>query len=73
MLRFMKASSLWSLRLGFSNKQDQAIDGLGLEKFLGESFAQKVDRKLPSFLADSPKTIEDFTAQRMVAYKNSLR
>jgi len=52
----MKKSSLWSLRLGFSGKQTSAIEKLGLEKFLKQSYNSKFDTALPDFLQDQPKT-----------------
>ena len=60
----MKRSTLWSLRLGFSNKQAQIIDNLGFEKFLKQSFASKIETTIPEFLSDSPKTIAEFKANR---------
>lgn len=53
----MKKSNLWSLRLGFSGKEAERIEKLGIEKFLKKSFASKVDTQLPSFLEDDPKTL----------------
>ncbi|MBE8727180.1 DUF1800 domain-containing protein [Flavobacterium hungaricum] len=52
----MKKSSLWSLRLGFSGKQADKIEKLGLEKFLKHSYDSKFDREFPAFLQDQPKT-----------------
>jgi uncharacterized protein (DUF1800 family) len=60
----MKKASLWSLRLGFSNKQASEIEKLGLEKFLSKSFETQYDAILPEFLKDEPKTIEDLKATR---------
>ena len=53
----MKTASLWSLRLGFSGKQSEAISENGLKKFLELSFATKVDTKIPHCLESSPKTL----------------
>ncbi|WP_281634014.1 DUF1800 domain-containing protein [Flavobacterium luteolum] len=53
----MKKSSLWSLRLGFSGKEADEIEKLGIEKFLKKSYASKVDKQLPTFLEDDPKTL----------------
>ena len=53
----MKKSSLWSLRLGFSGKEADEIEKLGIEKFLKKSYASKVDKQLPAFLEDDPKTL----------------
>jgi uncharacterized protein (DUF1800 family) len=60
----MKRSILWSLRLGFSNKQAQTIEILGLEKFLEQSFSSKIDTEIPEFLSESPKTLAEFKAIR---------
>ncbi len=60
----MKKSSLWSLRLGFSNKQSQLIDEIGLEKFLQLSFNSKVDYNIPTFLDGSPKSIAELKDRR---------
>ncbi|MCC9072831.1 DUF1800 domain-containing protein [Flavobacterium sp. F-65] len=53
----MKKSNLWSLRLGFSGKEASEIEKLGLEKFLKKSYSLKVDKQLPAFLDDDPKTL----------------
>ena len=53
----MKKSNLWSLRLGFSGKESDAIEKLGLEKFLKHSYDSKFDEQLPAFLNDDPKTL----------------
>lgn len=53
----MKKSNLWSLRLGFSGKQADQIEKLGLEKFLKHSYDSKFDTNLPAFLDDDPKTL----------------
>ena len=53
----MNPNSLWSLRLGFSNNQAAAIEKLGLENFLKQSFSVPFDASLPSFLETSPKTL----------------
>jgi uncharacterized protein (DUF1800 family) len=53
----MKKSNLWSLRLGFSGKEADEIEKLGIEKFLKKSYASKVDTQLPAFLEDDPKTL----------------
>lgn len=60
----MNANTLWSLRLGFSNKQSTSIEKLGIKSFIEKSFSTKVDTVLPTFLEDSPKTIEEFKAFR---------
>ncbi|WP_264531469.1 DUF1800 domain-containing protein [Flavobacterium sp. N502540] len=53
----MKKSNLWSLRLGFSGKESDAIEKLGIEKFLKQSYQSKFDTQLPAFLEDDPKTL----------------
>lgn len=53
----MKKSSLWSLRLGFSGKEADKIEKLGIEKFLKYSYESKFDKALPDFLQDDPKTL----------------
>lgn len=60
----MNKSSLWSLRLGFSNNQSQLIEELGLEKFLQLSFQSKVDYDIPAFLNESPKSIAELRDRR---------
>ena len=60
----MNKSSLWSLRLGFSNKQSQLIEELGLEKFLHLSFQSKVDYSIPTFLNESPKSLAELRDRR---------
>lgn len=55
----MKKSNLWSLRLGFSGKEADKIEKLGLEKFLKKSYDTKVDKVLPAFLNDDPKTLAE--------------
>lgn len=60
----MNSNNLWSLRLGFSGKEAKSIENLGLKLFLEKSFSSKVDKSIPDFLADSPKSYEDFKAIR---------
>lgn len=60
----MDKSNLWSLRLGFSGKEADAIEKLGLEKFLKKSYASKFDKTLPAFLADDPKTLIELKEMR---------
>ncbi len=60
----MNKSSLWSLRLGFSNKQSQLIEELGLEKFLHLSFQSKVDYSIPTFLNESPRSLAELRDRR---------
>ena len=60
----MNSNTLWSLRLGFSGKQSNAIEKLGLSKFLEQSFVATYDTKIPELLNNSPKSIEEFRAKR---------
>ena len=60
----MNPNSLWSLRLGFSNKQAEAIEKLGISKFLAASFKTNFDDSIPDFLKDSPKTQAKFRELR---------
>jgi len=60
----MKKSNLWSLRLGFSGKEAEKIEKLGLEKFLKHSYDSKFDKQLPAFLNDDPKTLLELKALR---------
>ncbi len=60
----MNSASLWSLRLGFSNKEAQNIKKLGFEPFLNASFNSKVDFTIPSFLNGSPKTLDELKSMR---------
>lgn len=43
----MNTSTLWSLRLGFSNKQSSTIQKIGIEAFLNKSFSSKIDFSIP--------------------------
>jgi uncharacterized protein (DUF1800 family) len=63
----MNRNSLWSLRLGFSNKQAASIEKLGIKKFLDQSFQISFDKSIPDFLADSPKTIGELREMRKKA------
>jgi uncharacterized protein (DUF1800 family) len=60
----MKKSNLWSLRLGFSGKETNKIEKLGLEKFLKKSYDSKFDTHLPAFLENTPKTTAELKALR---------
>ncbi len=55
----MNQSNLWSLRLGFSGKQSQKINSLGIEKFLKESFDAPFENKMPNCLNEDPKTLSE--------------
>nr|WP_315171168.1 DUF1800 domain-containing protein [uncultured Flavobacterium sp.] len=56
----MKNEFLWSQRLGFSNQQASAIQKLGMERFLQQSFQAPFNTSIPELLAESPKSLEDF-------------
>lgn len=60
----MDKSTLWSLRLGYSNKQSQLLKSMGLEIFLKNSFESKIDWSLPTFLSDSPQNIKELQERR---------
>lgn len=60
----MNKASLWSLRLGYSNAQSQDIANLGLSRFLEASFHTTVDKEIPSFLDESPKTLAELKERR---------
>ena len=60
----MKKSNLWSSRLGFSSKEAEKIEKLGLEKFLKHSYDSKFDKQLPAFLDDDPKTLLELKVLR---------
>jgi uncharacterized protein (DUF1800 family) len=62
----MNRNSLWSLRLGFSNKQAKPIETLGLSKFLEQSFVTKFDPTIPNFLSESPKTLTELRENRKI-------
>jgi uncharacterized protein (DUF1800 family) len=66
----MNKNTLWSLRLGFSGKQSNHIENMGLPKFLEQSFISKWDKSVPSFLDNSPKSIKELKAKRQ-ELKNS--
>ena len=60
----MNKNTLWSLRLGYSAKQAKTIEKTGLKKFLEQSFATKLDLKVPYFLENSPKSFEELKEVR---------
>ena len=62
----MDKNTLWSLRLGFSGKQSNAIEKIGLEKFLEKSFATSFDASVPKLLDGSPKSIEELKEKRQI-------
>ncbi|MDI9310126.1 MAG: DUF1800 domain-containing protein [Limnohabitans sp.] len=60
----MKKSTLWSLRLGFSGKQSEIINSYGLENFLNNSFENKIDYSIPTFLNESPQSLTELRERR---------
>jgi len=68
----MNQNSLWSLRLGFSNKEASIIAQKGLASFLENSFMVPFDSSIPSLLDDSPKTKAEFQQQRELSKSGSL-
>lgn len=60
----MDKYTLWSLRLGFSAKQAKAIEKLGLNEFLNQSFDTKFDSNIPEFLENSPKSAQELKETR---------
>lgn len=67
----MDKNNLWSIRLGFSSNQSPLIEKMGLEKFLEQSFTSKVNKDIPIFLENSPKTIQELRAKRQILQSNS--
>lgn len=62
----MDKNTLWSLRLGFSGKQSNAIEKLGFEKFLEKSLATGFDKSVPKLLDESPKSIVELKEKRQL-------
>jgi len=60
--------NLWSLRLGFSGKQEQLIRKEGIKDFLKNSFATVPDTALPDFMKDEART-----PAQINAYRNSFK
>lgn len=58
----MKKETLWSLRLGFTSKQEVAIGKLGIKSFLEYSFKAISDQTDPVFFSEIPKTLADINA-----------
>ena len=54
----MEKSVLWSLRLGFTSKQAENIDSLGIEEFIKTSLSIPFNNQIPDCLKETPKTIE---------------
>ncbi len=58
----MDKNHLWSLRLGYSSKQANQIEKLGIEAFVKKSIENSFNNKMPSFLDDEPKSLKEFKA-----------
>lgn len=67
----MKKEFLWSQRLGFSNQQAFAIQKLGVERFLQQSFQTSFNTSTPALLSDSPKSLEDLKKIRQTRKEDS--
>ena len=67
----MKKEFLWSQRLGFSNQQAFAIQKLGMERFLQQSFQAPFNTSIPELLSDSPKSLEDLKKIRQTRKEDS--
>ncbi|NRS89443.1 uncharacterized protein (DUF1800 family) [Flavobacterium sp. 7E] len=66
----MKNNTLWSLRLGFSNKENDQIAQKGITAFLEDSFTIPFDNTIPDFLSQGPRTAAQLKAQRLM-FKNA--
>ncbi|HEY6142297.1 MAG TPA: DUF1800 domain-containing protein, partial [Flavobacterium sp.] len=66
----MNQNTLWSLRLGFSNKEASKIAQKGLASFLESSFMTSFDSAIPPFLENSPKTKLELKQEREI-YKSA--
>ena len=62
----MNQNTLWSLRLGFSNKENSRISQKGIHSFLESFFKVPFDTNLPDVLNDSPKTIANLKQLRLL-------
>jgi uncharacterized protein (DUF1800 family) len=60
----MNKNTLWSLRLGYSAKQAETIQKIGLKNFLEHSFDTKFDSDIPDFLENSPKSYKELKELR---------
>ncbi|WP_396193874.1 DUF1800 domain-containing protein [Flavobacterium sp.] len=67
----MDKNNLWSIRLGFSSKQSPLIAKMGLEQFLEASIKSEFSPKIPDFLKDSPKSLQELRAKRQTLQKSS--
>ncbi|PQB05971.1 hypothetical protein BST85_05500 [Aureitalea marina] len=60
----MDRSSLWSLRLGYSRKQAEQINSMGLSGFLNRSFVSNSGLERPSFLDNEPNSLSSLQSLR---------
>jgi uncharacterized protein (DUF1800 family) len=60
----MKPEYFLSQRLGFSNAQADTIQKLGVKNFLKKSFDTPLSTEVPKFLADAPKTRDEYRDMR---------
>ena len=56
----MKEAFFLSQRLGFTNAQADTIQQMGVENFLKKSFDTPLSIDEPKFLADAPKTRDEY-------------
>lgn len=66
----MENSVLWSLRLGFTIRQSNTIEKLGIEQFVKNAINHKFSKEIPPCLKDSPKSLNDIKELRK-KYRNS--
>ncbi|NGY37494.1 DUF1800 domain-containing protein [Flavobacterium sp. XN-5] len=66
----MDQNALWSLRLGYSNKENSKISQKGIPSFVEDSFKVSFDKSIPDFLNDSPKTVAELKQLRQL-FKNA--
>ena len=65
----MELPHLWSLRLGFSNRQAPTIQALGMELFLKKAFKAPFSQTEPDCLKDDPKSLLELREKRQ-QFKN---
>ena len=68
----MNNNTLWSLRLGFSNKESKKIEQIGLQKFLNQSFNVSFNNDIPEFLGETPKSLDDLKSMRKQVKEQNL-
>jgi uncharacterized protein (DUF1800 family) len=54
----MNNNTLWSLRLGFSNRQAGLIEKKGIKQFVQDSFNASYSNEFPDYLSLEPMTLE---------------